>query len=308
MYSLAFLLIVGWFSSSQSAQQTNCPPVDLLVEYESSPLGIDKLSPRFSWALCADPSARGILQYGYSIEVNNTDMNTVVWSSGLVVSNSTTNIPYQGTLKADSGFSWRVQWWQDATTSSPWSESMPFTSGLTNEGVWRNASWITLPNASNPTTSPTHVLLRSKSFTLPADKVIARAALYIVGLGYYQVYLDSKQVSTHYLGAFTTFETRVLYDTWDVTALLTENPLSDHVLAVELGPGFYNQHSVNGNRFKLARVLLSVKFTDGSDFFVTSSPDSWTGAVGHVTSVDIYDGEHIDMRDGMYISIYPLYT
>lgn len=106
---------------------------------------------------------------------------------------------------------------------------------------------------SNGTSSPDHILLKSKPFKLPVGKSVARASCYVVGLGYYKLHLDGTPLSTHHLGAFTTFEKRVLYDTWDATHLLGggsdgnsegsggDGSSEEHVVAVEVGPGFYTQ-------------------------------------------------------------------
>ena len=59
------------------------------------------------------------------------------------------------------------------------------------------------------------------------------------------------------------------------------------------------QKSVNENRVKLARVYLSLKFTDGTTMDVVSNANAkggWTVAEGAITHTDIYDGEYVDLR------------
>ena len=236
-----------------------CAPERLRTEYEPRPLGLDVPKPRLSWALCT--ASRAVIQYGYAVEITDLDQGRVVWQSGTVVSNRSTNVPSlvgAPALAAAGSFSWRVKWFADAKTASPWSAPATFTTGLYNDKDWSGAQWITMFNGTDKTRSPEHVLLRSKVFSLPEGKTVRRAEVYVVGLGYYKLYLDGMQVSTHQLGAFTTFEKRVLYDTWDATAALTAGGIS-HVVAVELGSGFYTQRTVNASRPKLCRLLLSIR-------------------------------------------------
>ena len=279
-----------------------CPPERLRVEYEAAPLGLDVKVPRFSWALCTDGTmTRGVVQAAYSLEVIDVNQNKTIWSSGTTVSNRSTNVRFGATaqLPADGAYTWRVQWWSDTKAApSPWSHAATFTTGLYAAADWKGAEWITMATGK---VSPDHVLLRSPAFKLPAGKTVQRASAYIVGLGYYHLYLDGAKVSTHLLGAFTTFEKRVLYDTWDATDLLTATASAEHVLAVEIGPGYYTQKTVNPNRVKLCRVRLSIKFTDGTDMDVTTSSSAaggagWVVAQGPITHTDIYDGEYVDMR------------
>lgn len=75
-------------------------PRQLRVEYLENPLTIDTPTPRFSWAL--DHSARGAVQASYRIQVwHNPPVPphgpvAPVWASGVVLSNKTVNVPYDG--------------------------------------------------------------------------------------------------------------------------------------------------------------------------------------------------------------------
>lgn len=106
-----------------------------------------------------------------------------------------------------------------------------------------------------------------------------------------QLHIDGAKVSTHELGAFTTFETRVLYDTYDVTGALAQVGVGAHVLGVEVGPGFYSQKTVKvGNPELLLRLAL--EFADGtSQDIVSDASGAWQTADGPVTATDIYIGE-----------------
>ena len=52
------------------------------------------------------------------------------------------------------------------------------------------------------------------------------------------------QVSTHELGAFTTYTKRVYYDTYDATDAMRIAGGAEHVVGVSVGDGWYSQQSV----------------------------------------------------------------
>lgn len=81
-----------------------------------------------------------------------------------------------------------------------------------------------------PSGGPNTPFLARKSFVLPSGKTVSRATVFSVGLGYYKLFLDGNKVSDHELGAFTTYEKRVYYDTWDVTALIRQG--ETHTLGI----------------------------------------------------------------------------
>ena len=246
-------LALGTAVSAGAAAPSLCPPERLRVEYEAAPLGLDVKVPRFSWALCATGALgtpRGLAQAAYAVEVVALDTNTTMWTSGTVFSNRSTNVRYApaAQLPANGAFAWRVQWWSDAKAPpSAWTPYSTFTTGLYADADWKGAEWITMEAAGNGLSkSPDHVLFRSPNFALPGGvggkRVVARASVFVLGLGYYHLYLDGTKLSTHSLGAFTTFEKRVLYDTWDATALFAAGTGDEHVIALEVGPGYCKCH------------------------------------------------------------------
>ena len=122
-------------------------------------------------------------------------------------------------------------------------------------------------------------------------KTVTRAVAYVVGLGYYKLYVNGVKASTHELGAFTTFTKRVYYDTWDVTALMVG---SKQAIGVVLGNGWYSQPTVNvGSPSLYCRV--SITFSDGTTTDVVSST-KWQSAMGPVGANDIYGGEVYDAQ------------
>ena len=120
-------------------------PVDLRVNYESSPIAVPPADPRFSWRV--DTQQRGAGQTAYQIQVARSaaalaDDNATVWDSGRVESPNSTDIAYGGPdLSANADYWWRVRIWDDDDDPSPWSEISTFSTALTSPRHW-DGKWI----------------------------------------------------------------------------------------------------------------------------------------------------------------------
>jgi len=114
----------------------------LMVESETSPLGIDVSKPRFSWQLAS--TKRGVSQTAYRIEVTDSAKKTV-WDSGKVASGESLNIQYVGgELKPVTRYQWKVTVWDQ--NGKQLSNSSFFETGLMdpdpNLSAWDGANWI----------------------------------------------------------------------------------------------------------------------------------------------------------------------
>ena len=74
-------------------------PIGLRCEYAADPLGVDLFQPRFSWVL--ESSHRGQMQSAYQVLVAGSEENLRAgvgskWDSGVVASDQSVNVPYQG--------------------------------------------------------------------------------------------------------------------------------------------------------------------------------------------------------------------
>ena len=203
---------------------------------------------------------------------------------------------------------------------------------------WDGAEWL---NASTPRNAMAGSQLRAV-FALPEPKqqhqhqhhhqhqqrqhgAIRRAHLYVAGLAYYKCWLNGQPVSDHELGHFTTFERRVLYDTWSVGHLLNLPvvagsktrggvPTNNHndnnnnssggaknnALACSLASGFFGGYrtgrAATGVKGLLAK--LSVVYDDGtkvSDAMVTSASSAeWSFALGPYTTAGVFESVEYD--------------
>lgn len=87
-------------------QETEAKIVNLKTEGMVEPLGLDEEKPSFSWQMQSD--AIGAAQKSYQIVVMD-ETETVVWDSGVVESNISHDIPYEGEdLQPTTKYSWKV--------------------------------------------------------------------------------------------------------------------------------------------------------------------------------------------------------
>ena len=99
----------------------------------------------------------------------------------------------------------------------------------------------------------------------------------------------------------STYDRTVLYDTFDVTALLEAG--RENVVAAELGRGWYGVTTPQEWYWQLApyvgqprlRAKLVVTYTDGSATTLVTDED-WLSADGPTTFDSVYSGEKYDAR------------
>ncbi len=130
---------------------------------------------------------------------------------------------------------------------------------------------------------------------------IKRAMMYLSGLGWYELYLNGKKVGDHVLDpAWTSYDKRVFYVTYDVTDLLKKGR---NVIGVMLGNGFYSQRPIAGftdvihTYGESPKLLLqmNVECADGSTTSINSDR-TWKASDGPITSNNIVGGEVYDAR------------
>jgi alpha-L-rhamnosidase len=139
--------------------------------------------------------------------------------------------------------------------------------------------------------------------TFSVSKPVQRAVAYVVGLGYYKLFVDGTRASTHELGTFTNFATRVLYDTIDVTNLLQPGQ-QQHAIAAMVLRGWYTEKSVHAGVPSLY-LRLAITHTDGTFTSVVTST-GWKAAPGPVTDPsDIYSGETC-VCSSLLIALFPV--
>ena len=118
--------------------------VNLLVEYEQTPLAIDTSHPRFSWQMMADLGMRGCRQTAYRIIVNN-EKGEQVWDSGKTDDDRSLNIVYNGNrLMPTTHYNWQLEVWDQEGRqhhASSWFETSLMTDS-DKDNAWGGAQWI----------------------------------------------------------------------------------------------------------------------------------------------------------------------
>lgn len=114
---------------------------NLRTEYLKNPIGIDKLSPRFSWEM--ESNERSTTQSAYEITVSTSkDGSNPVWNSGKIESDKSVNVEYDGdTLTPSTRYYWFVKIWDNKDTECNSTDTAIFETGLLNSG-WGDAKWI----------------------------------------------------------------------------------------------------------------------------------------------------------------------
>jgi hypothetical protein len=255
------------------------------------PLAVQTPQPDFSWQLESDtPSQSNLSQSAYRIVVTSAD---TVWDSGRVVSRNTIHIPYAGrALASGQQYAWKVQVWDQAGKASAWSQAATFRMGLLHPEDWK-ARWIAGP----PGDAGMPVFRRS----IHLDKKIRQAITYIAGLGQYELVINQKKVGSAVLiPGWTNYNKTVLYNTYDVTNVLTPG---DNIINVMLGNGFFDVPRIPGRYTKLVasfgRPMLiaqtHVIFVDGTTAVITTDA-RWQTHPGPITTSHEYGGEDYDAR------------
>jgi alpha-L-rhamnosidase len=139
-------------------------------------------------------------------------------------------------------------------------------------------------------------LLRKK---FDVDSRVIAARLSITALGAYQAFINGKSVAPNTLLApgWTDFHKRVLYQTYDVTSLVSRGA---NMIGVLLGGGWYSSPMTwAGVRVmpgpNLLRAQLELTFTNGVHQTIVTDP-SWLTAPAPISFSEIYGGESYDAR------------
>lgn len=272
-------------------------PLQLECEARTNPLGIDVQHPRLSWKLKS--SERGQAQTAYQVLVASAPDKVApgradLWDSGRVSSAETAWIAYGGApVRSYQRCWWKVRVWGASGVASAWSEPAEWTMAVLDPDPWK-ASWIALPDLR---LRPGPLPIFRKEITL--ERPLRRALAFVSGVGFYELRINGTKVGDHVLApAWTNYRQTVLYETFDVTALLKSGA---NALGVLLGNGFYN---VPGGRyvkytgsFGVPRLFLHLhlEFEDGTTRDV-GTDESWRVREGPVTFSCIYGGEDFDAR------------
>lgn len=265
---------------------------NLRCENRTNPIGIDVLTPRFSWQLAAN--RRNLLQTAYQIRVKNEESVTI-WVSDKINSSQSLYIPYSGkALESGKRYLWQVKVWDNYGKASAWSEQAFWKMGLLKPEDWK-AKWIRAGYEEDSVMRPSPMF--RKQFT--ASKKIKSARAYITSHGLYEAFINGKRVGDSYLTpGWTSYNKRLQYQVYDITPLLSQG---NNVAGVVLGSGWYRGSLAwQGNKNSYGKHLdlllqFAITYVDGSTELIISD-ESWRSSTGSIRYSEIYNGEINDAR------------
>ena len=132
------------------------------------------------------------------------------------------------------------------------------------------------------------------------SKPVRSARLYATALGSYRILINNERVGRDVLTPdFTDYTKRVLYQTYDVTGLLTSG---GNAIGAILGDGWFGSAMTwLGKPFSFlpppTRLLaqLEIEYTDGTSDLVATD-ESWVASSSPICRSEIYAGEFYDAR------------
>ena len=276
---------------------------NLKCEYVRTPLGLETKHPRLSWTLSADERAQKQTAYRLIVASSKDKLaenNGDLWDTGKVKSDDTINIKYRGkSLKKGMRCWWKVRAWDRNGDPGPWSEPSWWEMGLRGKGAWE-AEWIRPPTSQDPDVEPDPAPLFRRAFE--TDRTVEKARVYISGVGYYELYLNGDKVGNHVLDpAFTRYDERVLYESYDVTDHLKQGK---NAAGVVVGNGWYNMHTRAVWNFDKAPwrdrptmiCQLRLTYADGSTRTIVSD-GNWKVSTGPIRFDSIRNGETYDLNE-----------
>jgi alpha-L-rhamnosidase len=291
------LAVILLFITPEVIARPTAEVVKLICEYHTNPIGIDVMQPRLSWQIST--AENNFLQTAYEIKVTDSPAKgRLIWSTGKVNSDQSVDILYEGpALKSMQRVYWQVRIWDNKNKVTDWSPPAFWEMGILDTTLWK-ASWITLGSEKAMKGSKPCQYLR-KDF--PIKKKIRSARVYVTSLGLYQLFLNGEKVSTDlFTPGWTSYNTRIQYQTYDVTSLLKP----ENTIGAILGDGWYrgnigwgHDDGYYGNKVALL-AQLQINYTDGTSELICSD-QSWKTASGPIIASDIYNGETYDARKEM---------
>ncbi len=321
-FSTVFLissLILG-FTSPENCPASTVPSfkfVKMLVEYTENPISIDQPNPEFSWIISS--GKRNQSQSAYRIIVASSPQylsegKPDMWDSGKIISGETIHHAYGNTnLISGKSYFWKVIFW-DSGENAHESGIARFETALLSDRDWQ-AHWI--GNGSSLEKLPPQGFYKDKKeqykgtdsivhdgnslllrHVAKFSKKIKSARAFVSGLGIYEFFINGTRVGDHVLApAKTPYHKIILYDTYDVTALLKQGV---NAFGIHLGNGWYNPYKKWWNEYRMqwfgskkAIAQIHVTYADGSSQIITTDK-SWVWSHGPVTYNCIYDGEVYD--------------
>ncbi len=291
---LLLAALIPSFPPGSAAAEIKNQPYDLRCEYLTDPLGIDVVTPRFSWKQGDPTHIRGQKQTAYQVLVASSREllsrdKADLWDSGKAYSSQSVLVPYGGAkLASNQDGHWKVRIYDKDDATSAWSEPARFSMGLLQPSDWLGA-WIKHPDAP----VEKHIWFRK---SLALDESLASAFIHVASVGYHELHVNGNKIDDRLLGpAATRLDKRVLYLTYDISRLLKPG---ENIIALWQGPGWGRYGFFK--TMPAIRVQLDATTATGKPIALASDP-TWRCVVSSSeniggTKFNDNGGERIDSR------------
>jgi len=260
-------------------------PMHLRVEHLENPLGIDILTPRFSWR--TETAERNWRQSAYQISIASGPAKLKapdVWDSGKQPSSDSVGIVYEGpALQSRKRYYWSVRTW-DAGGRSVDSEPAWFETGLLTPADWADAQWIRWQNpedmadraqirwiwpAGNDAMAVAPKTKAHFRTTIEIAKLPSNAAIFATARGDYKISVNGAAAGGKNAWA--------LFDRQEITTVL--KPGSNIVeidLTVQPRPNFGPEAGdPNSTREAAFAALIKLTYPDGSVERIATAGENW---------------------------------
>ena len=288
----------------------------LTVEMQDGSQPLATALPRFSWQY--ESNAKNVIQTHYRVVVSSTEENARkgigdLWDSGLIESSDMLYIPYGGKeLHSRDIAYWKVfatlTYGEKGRTTTTESDVQRFEISLLSPDDW-HAHWIGRDYEDDNLNGHTAIAARylRKEFRLKKD--IAKARLYISGLGVYSAYINNIEVaSTEWLKpTLSDYTRRIYFNAYDVTDLVLDDGLN--AVGVTLAGGRFTTVRHDNNylewcginhaaHYGLPQLLmqLEVTYKDGTADTIVSGEGWKITNRGPIRKSNEFDGETYDAR------------
>jgi alpha-L-rhamnosidase len=223
------LLILVW----SVVDGRSLAPFDVRIDHHkvdtARDLIINTPRPGFSWKISFPDNIsqqRNIQQTAYQIQLESiklTDRDTLYqWDSERVASSQSTHVRYTGQadLLPSTYYRLRIRvWTTNSEEASEWTKWIQFRTPIFNLHDYitqdANLTWI----------GSTKINMNElrKEFNVPNTSPVKSAIVYVTGVGYYEFYLNGKNVdpSRKLDPGWTSYDKRTLLASYDVTANIT---------------------------------------------------------------------------------------
>lgn len=264
------------------------------IDYLQNPQGVSG-RPQFLWVMESDKKC--VKQTAYRLQIGKEgDFSEPVYDSGKVETEQSAQISPEGFwMETLTSYCARVKVWNNYGEESAWSAPADFLSALKDSTEWK-AEFISGETASKDKEYSRGTYVRGRFYL---EKEVKSARLVSTALGIYHAYLNGTKVGDDEMApGWTAYDSRILYQTHEVTALLRPG---ENVLGAHLGAGWYkgrmgfeNYRNIYGPVTGFSAQLL-IRYQDETEETIVTDK-TFRGCGSPVVFSEIYDGEIYDAR------------